>query len=266
MALGTASDFSSLTDRQANQSVSVGNVGARLADPFMNERPQYQNALSKLVSDPGSFSSSPFYKFAYDEGLNALSRKGNVRSGNKLAALMQYGQDRASQSYFPQAQLLAGLATQGSSPTAAAMSTVGGYNRSQDQRQIAAAQGAPRAGSGTVPFWNDPNTFATQDAERARLYGSPNASGSSLPSGGYGGYSGYGQPSYSGYGPSSGGTGYVSSDYGTYNFGSPAGGDSFYTPSYGGYNDYAPTYDYSGYGGYEDAGYGGDYNDYSYDY
>lgn len=248
MALGNLSDFSSLTNSQANQSVSAGNVGARLADPFMSERPQYQNALSKLVSDPGSFASSPYYKFAYEEGLNALSRKGNVRSGNKLAALMQYGQDRASQSYFPQAQLLAGLATQGSSPTAAALSTVSGYNRSQDQRSMSAASsayGANQGGSSGGQWWMDPNRYATQDAERARLYGTPTPSygGSSLPSGGYG--QSYGGSGYGGYEPD---LSFLGQGYRTPGIFDESG-------AFGG-SGYAPSYDYSAY-----SGYGDDYND-----
>jgi hypothetical protein len=248
MALGNLSDFSSLTNSQANQSVSAGNVGARLADPFMNERPQYQNALSKLVSDPGSFASSPYYKFAYEEGLNALSRKGNVRSGNKLAALMQYGQDRASQSYFPQAQLLAGLATQGSNPGAAAMSAVGGYNRSQDQKQIAAAQGVRGSGGGApqTPWYMNPNQYAEQDAYRAANFGTPMPSyggGTSLPSGGYG--STYGGSSYGGYAPD---LSFLGQGYRTPGVIDESG-------AFGG-SGYAPSYDYSAY-----SGYGDDYND-----
>lgn len=221
MALGQVSDFygpaagfSDLTRQQSNQSISVGNTAAKMADPFMDERPQYQNALSKLVADPGSFSSSPFYKFAYDEGLNALQRKGGVRSGNKLAELMRYGQDRASQSYFPQAQLLGNLAMSGSNPGAGALAMVSGYNRGQDQRAMSAASGAYGASGGSgasqTPWYMAPDRYAQQDAYRAREYGTPMPSyggsyggadygysgyGASLPSGGYGG--GYSDGGYS---------------------------------------------------------------------
>lgn len=258
MALGQVSDFygpaagfSDLSRQQSNQSISVGNTAARMADPFMDERPQYQNALSKLVSDPGSFSSSPFYKFAYDEGLNALQRKGGVRSGNKLAELMRYGQDRASQSYFPQAQLLGNLAMSGSNPGAGALAMVGGYNRGQDQRAMSAASGAygagGKGGASQTPWWMDNSRYATQDAERLANYGTP------MPNyGGYGGYSGgyggYSAPSYD-YGSSLPSGGYSQDprmvgqswmDYGMGDYGGYGGG---------GYDDY------SGMSGYDDYGY-----------
>lgn len=288
MALGEISDFygpedtfANLSRQQSGQSINQGYEAARLADPFANERKQYQNSLRDLVTNPGSFSSSPFYKFAYDQGLNALQRKGTVRSGNKLAALMSYGQDRASQSYFPQAQLLSTLAgaTTGS-PAAAGLAVSGAFNRSQDQASMSAAQraaGQNRGGGNSLMPNYSPNTYA--------------------PSGGSGGYyptgytpgSGtlpkYGYSSEPVYTPSSAaGTGYISSDYGTYNFGTGASGDSYYTPNYGGgydsgadfsggygggydpYSGYSGGMDYTdyGYGGYDDYGYGG-YDDYGYE-
>lgn len=289
MAFGYGSDFYGPEDTFAKLSLSqsaaspgIGYEAARLADPFANERKQYQNKLSTLVSDPGSFSSSPFYKFAYDQGLNALQRKGSVRSGNKLAALMKYGQDAASQLYFPQANLLSTLsgATTGS-PAAAGLSVSGAFNRSQDQAQIAAAQ---RAGGGALSgggggFGYVPNSTNPALAAHYASIGAYNSANAPLPGsvnygggsgGGYGTYGGgpVGGSYYSGaslpysaggVGPSSAaGTGYVSSDYGTYDFGSPAYGDSYYTPNYGGYDSgYGGGYDYGGGGAYDyyDPGY-----------
>lgn len=282
MALGEISDFygpedtfSNLTRNQSGQSVGYGYEAARLADPFANERKQYQNSLRELTSNPGSFSSSPFYKFAYEQGLNALQRKGTVRSGNKLAALMSYGQDRASQSYFPQAQLLSTLAgaTTGS-PAAAGLAVSGAFNRSQDQASIAAAQkaAAQKNGmSGNSMFGGySPGSYAPAPTSGGGYYPTGYTPGSgSLPTYGYGP-----APIYQ---PSSGaGTGYVSSDYGTYDFGTGASGDSYYTPNYGYGSEsdfsggYGGGYDpYSGYSGgmdYTDYGYGSDYGtDYGYD-
>ncbi len=85
-------DIENLTLRQAGQSLAYGDQAARYANPFMGERGKYQKQLSDLLADPGSFTSSPVYKFAYDQGLEALNRKGSIRSGNKLAALEKYGQ------------------------------------------------------------------------------------------------------------------------------------------------------------------------------
>lgn len=256
---GIGEDISGLFDQQANQSVGVGNVAANLADPFKNERGAYQNSLRSLMSNPGEFSSSPVYKFAYDQGLNALQRKGNVRSGNKLASLMKYGQDMSSQLYFPQANLLSTLsgATTGS-PAAAGMSYTSAYNRSQDQRQAgkaAGAYGSPNytaAGTSSTPWWmNVPDNpgVSTPFSQQAST-GMSGYSGY----GGYGGNTGY-DYGYGGYTPSSAaGTGYASSDYGTTTWGD---GGGYYDP-YGlsGYSDYG---DYGGgYGDYADYGYYGD--------
>jgi hypothetical protein len=262
---GEGDEINNLFRSQANQSINAGYNAADLADPFRNERKGYQNSLRSLMANPGEFSSSPVYKFAYDQGLNALQRKGSVRSGNKLAALMKYGQDAASQLYFPQANLLSTLsgATTGS-PAAAGLAVSGAFNRSQDQRQMGTAAGmygggggAKAAGGGGVPWYMQ--GMPGLDPSAGPM------GGGSLPTGGAsGGYGvGYGYtPSYDyggmggGYTPSSAaGTGYMTSDYGTTNF----GGYDGYTPSYGG--DYGGGYDV-GYDPYGLSGYS-DYGDYS---
>jgi len=147
-------DIEDLSRRQGKQSLMYGDQAARYADPFMGERGKYQKQLSDLLADPGSFSSSPVYKFAYDQGLEALNRKGSLRSGNKLAALEKYGQDMASQQYFPQAKLLSDLAMSGSSPATAGAAYERGTSRSQDQMQLSAAARAANSGGGheTAPF------------------------------------------------------------------------------------------------------------------
>jgi len=249
-------DIENLARSQSRQSLSYGDQAARYADPFMGERGKYQKQLSDVLANPGSFGSSPVYQFAYDQGLEALNRKGSLRSGNKLAELERYGQGLAGQQYFNQAKLLSDLAVSGSSPTAAGVSYERGVGRSQDQAQLAAAA----------------RNLASKNNQPQQPSYMP-AGGSTLPtggaSGGYGG--GYSQPSYGSeyigqYFPTSqSGTGYVSSDYGTYNFGSPMSGDSYYTPSYSNLGDLSGGYDqsflddYSGYGDYDYGGY--DYGD-----
>lgn len=154
-------DIANLNDLQSLQAVDYGEQAARYSDPFMAERGQYQNQLSKLMKNPGSFFSSPFYKAAYDQGLNALQRKGSVRSGNKLAALMKYGKDIASQSFFPMVDRLSQLAQGGSSPAAAGLSYAAGTNRGQDYASMAAAARNSGGGgnamnsqfSGGQPWW-----------------------------------------------------------------------------------------------------------------
>jgi len=258
-------DIEDLSRRQGKQSLLYGDQAARYADPFMGERGKYQKQLSDLLADPGGYASSPVYKFAYDQGLEALNRKGSLRSGNKLAALEKYGQDMASQQYFPQAKLLSDLAVGGSSPGAAGLAYARGTERSQDQAQMSAAASAAKGyggssggGSNANPwYWNGNqgggnslDSFNKQmnsiqgfaDNYNSRLSSFSNNDGYALPGGGYG-YTG------AGYAPTSqSGTGYISSDYGTYDFGSPMGGDSYYTPSYSNLGDLANYGDYSGYG------------------
>src|SRR5688572_14308462 len=273
MALGEVSDFygpqdsfARLSNNQANQSVGVGYEAARMSDPFAAQRGQYQTSLNKLMSDPGSMTTSPFYQHAMTQGLNALQRKGTVRSGNKMAELMKYGQGIASQTFFPQANLLASLsgATTGS-PAAAGLALSGAYNRSQDQQQQAAATKAFKPAGGGAQQQYDPFSGPGYDKP---------AAAAPAPRSGGGGYSGGGY-----YNPTSAaGTGTVTSEFGQYNFGGPQSGDSYYTPfEQGGYDPYGYSsgasdyygggdayggYDYGGYdaGGYSDYGGGADYS------
>lgn len=301
MALGVISDFYGPQDTFARQlqnqsaaSPGIGYEAARLADPFGNERKQYQNQLSTLMTNPGSFESSPFYKFAYDQGLESIQRKGNVRSGNKLAQLMKYGQGMASQHYFPQANLLSTLsgATTGS-PAAAGLAVSGAFERSQNLANLASANkaagqnpmgGASPMGGGAFNTLNDAVSRHYQQlgygSGGAGVGGSTGYSGA--PAGGYGGgFAGSSYYSGSAVPLSNAGTGYMSSDYGTYNFGSSAPGDSYYTPNYStpSYSDYSSNsydpyagYDYGSYDpygysdyGYSDYGYGGGWDDWGYD-
>jgi len=61
----------------------------------------YDNQLQKYLTQPGSFSGSPGYQFAYDQGLQATDRANSRRrnSGNALTALMRFGTGLASQDY-----------------------------------------------------------------------------------------------------------------------------------------------------------------------
>ena len=177
-------DIEDLSRRQGKQSLIYGDQAARYADPFMGERGKYQKQLSDLLTNPGSFASSPVYKFAYDQGLEALNRKGSLRSGNKLAALQKYGEDMASQMYFPQAKLLSDLAVGGSSPGAAGLAYARGTERSQDQAQMSAAARA----AGSSPTYKTAGTSSLPWYMSSSLWGSPSG-GSKLPTGGAsGGY------------------------------------------------------------------------------
>lgn len=244
-------DVETLSRTQSVQALGYGDQAARYADPFMDQRGQYQNMLSKAWANPGSMTSNPAYQAFYNQGLNALQRKGNVRSGRKLADLMDYGQQRASQFFFPMVDRLSNLAMSGSSPGAAGLAYARGTERSQDYAQLAAAaKGAGRGAGGApaspqTPWWQQPMQMPTTGSQSAGWgssnYGMPAGGGSYAPST---------------YTPSSmAGTGYVSTGgYGDYDYGS--GYDSYGSGGYGDY-DYGSGYDNYG-GGYEDYG--------SYDY
>jgi len=72
--------------------------------------------LDKLMANPGDLASSPLYKFAFEQGQQGVERsvgaRGLLGSGNRLAALTEFGQGLAGQQYFGQANLLSGLAGQ----------------------------------------------------------------------------------------------------------------------------------------------------------
>lgn len=258
-------DIASFSSGQANQSRQVAPLIQNIADPWGPRRERYQNQLDTLMDDPGSFASSPVYKFAYNQGLdnlrNKLAGSGMYNSGNALKAAMDYGREATSQLYFPQANLLSKLAgVDSSSPAAGALAWGNMIGRSQDQDAIASAGRNLGRGGGMPqpqqqPWWmKDPNLPPSMPLHY------PNTG---LPSGGNAPYSGAGGGNYladygsGGYMPSEGaGSGYVSSDYGTTTF---DGGDNFYSPAYD-----------SGYGGggYDVGGGmgGGDYYGYEGDW
>lgn len=74
----------------------------------------YETDLLNLLKNPDSIANSGAYKFAFDQGEQALERsaaaKGMMGSGNVLAELTKYGQGMASQQYNTEADRLAGLA------------------------------------------------------------------------------------------------------------------------------------------------------------
>ena len=255
-------DFANLSRLQSSQALGYGDQAARYADPFMDQRKQYQNQLSNLMANPGSFASSPTYQFAFNQGLEALNRRsaasGKTGSGNYLADLMKYGQGMASQQFFPQANLLAQLAQGGSSPAAAGLSYARGADRSQDYAQL--SQMAKSAGQNKgQPQNNGQSWLDRTSAEHLSRQGGGTGlpSGGAMPYGGgmQGGMSGQVDPWSAGYTPSAGaGQGYMLGNNMDAGFG--GGNTDFY--GFGG----------GDMGGGSFAGGGGDYSipDYSGDF
>lgn len=150
-----------LTNSQRQAIEGARDTAIGQADPFASQRGRYQAQLRNLTDNPGSISSSPAFQGIFDLGLEAVNRnasaKGQLNSGNRLQALSDYGQKTASQFYFPQAQLLSGLAGANSgSPSAAADINLRGTERAQGLRDEQAADilqgltGYSRSGGGIL--------------------------------------------------------------------------------------------------------------------
>lgn len=92
--------------------MSLANLTS-IADPWSSQRGQYQTQLSSLMKDPSSFLQSDLYKASNAAGLEAVNRSaaasGMLKSGNRLQALMDYGQKNAPAQFFQMADLLSGL-------------------------------------------------------------------------------------------------------------------------------------------------------------
>lgn len=109
----------------------IASQSAAAADPFANQRGQYQNSLANLMN--GQFSTSdPSYAWRVGQGQQALERsaaaKGYLGSGNILAELQNYGQGQGSQEYQNQFNRLLPLTgAQSGSPAAAGSAIAATY-------------------------------------------------------------------------------------------------------------------------------------------
>jgi len=75
---------------------------------------QFKNQLQALLTNPGSFSGTPGYQFALDQGLQATQRANSSsrNSGNALAALQDRGMGMATQDFGNWADRLGKLSGQ----------------------------------------------------------------------------------------------------------------------------------------------------------
>ena len=78
------------------------------------------NKLNALLQNPSSVEDTPGYKFAYNQGLEAVNRtaaaKGQLGSGNRLYDLTKFGQGLASQTYNNTVSQLSNLLNRSQSP------------------------------------------------------------------------------------------------------------------------------------------------------
>ena len=77
-----------------------GGVGA---PQYQDTAAQYRTRLNTLMDNPDSIANTGAYKFAFNQGNEAINRnlaaKGLLKSGNRLAELTKFGQGLASQQY-----------------------------------------------------------------------------------------------------------------------------------------------------------------------
>ena len=88
-----------------------------MANQYTQQNPgtnDYKNQLNTLLTNPNSFSGTPGYQFALDQGMQGVERSNSAsrNSGNALAALAKYGTGLAQQDYGNQVDRLGKLSGQ----------------------------------------------------------------------------------------------------------------------------------------------------------
>lgn len=111
LAIGAYSAYSQ--NKNSKKGRESQGAAADAADPFASERGAYQKDLKSLMT--GKFDpTDPSYKWRFDQGMESVNRgaaaSGMLRSGNRLAQLMDYGQGQASTEYANQFARLSQLA------------------------------------------------------------------------------------------------------------------------------------------------------------
>jgi len=135
------------SNKNAKKAQQGQSAAAAAADPFGSERDAYQTDLKTLMT--GQFTpTDPSYKWRFDQGMEGVNRgaaaSGLLRSGNRLAALQDYGQGQASTEYANQYSRLSQLAGANvGSPAAAGQIIQGNQANSAAGWQNLANKAAP---------------------------------------------------------------------------------------------------------------------------
>lgn len=135
-------------------STSDANKVADAADPYRSQRAQWQQPIVDLMNNPSSILQDPTFKASLDLGLEGVDRtmgaQGMSDSGNKLAALQQYGQTAASSAIQTKLSNLEDLAgVKSGSPAAAAQAIQAG----QTNTAASIAAGLPLIGGLINSIW-----------------------------------------------------------------------------------------------------------------
>lgn len=91
-----------------------GSGGGGYSQPaYEDTAAQYRTRLNALLDNPDSIANTGAYKFAFNQGQEAVNRnlaaKGLLKSGNRLSELTKFGQGLASQQYGAETDRLANL-------------------------------------------------------------------------------------------------------------------------------------------------------------
>lgn len=117
-----------------NSSGGSSSGATAAADPFASQRPQYQQMLQKLMTDPSSFTQSAGSQVATKAGMAALdanaASKGLAVSGSQEQALTKYATDQTQTDYYNQLNLLSTLSGATSGNTGAASGAIQSANNS----------------------------------------------------------------------------------------------------------------------------------------
>lgn len=110
----------------------------RSADPYMDYRGGAAERLNELMTDPGSIRETPGFEYRLQQGLEGVNRglgaQGQLKSGRRMAGLMDFSQSFAGQEYQRQFERLG--------------ATSGAVNASFGQASQAAIQGGQWSGQG----------------------------------------------------------------------------------------------------------------------
>lgn len=94
------------------QAFGMGGTTGKTTTPSEN---WYETRLKSLMDNPDSIANTGAYKFAFNQGQEALNRqlaaKGMLNSGNRLYELTKFGQGLASQQYGQEMDRLGNLAS-----------------------------------------------------------------------------------------------------------------------------------------------------------
>ena len=95
------------------QAFGMGSGSGVGAPQYQDTAAPYRTRLNSLMDNPDSIANTGAYKFAFNQGNEAVNRnlaaKGLLKSGNRLSELTKFGQGLASQQYGAEFDRMANL-------------------------------------------------------------------------------------------------------------------------------------------------------------